>query len=172
MSVRVSPTVPTPTRAESNTELINQSKIVNGMKQFVSKKYTFSLFYPYDWQIIDQPNVNGIEIQKINNQGTGFSITIRILDNSQKLSLFNFAKDQSLSRPNGVIDEPQKIVVNTIEGYKLPYLPDGLLVNIFFDHKDGKILNLFAGGEFDQSSQTVTFYNQVVNSVLHSFTIP
>ena len=161
-----SPISPTPTLVQSTEEIINKSNITNGTRQFVSDKYKLSFSYPYDWQILDEPNVNGIEIQKINNQGAGFSISLRINENPQNLSIEDYTKNQAFNLPNGVKDIPQKITIGNIQGYKLQYLPQGLLTTIYLPYKNGKILYIFAGGEFDKSSQTLDFYNHVVNNFL------
>ncbi len=156
---------PTPTLVQSTEEIINQSKITNGMKQFKSDKYKFSISYPYDWQLLDEPNVNGIEIQKINSQGMGISISLRVNENPQKLSLQDYAKSQTLNPQ----DIPQKITVGNVQGYKLQYLPEGLLTTIYLPYgENNKVLYFFAGGAFDKSSQTFNVYNQIVNNVLNS----
>ncbi len=164
---------PIPTRAQSTAEIINQSKTTNGLRQFVSQKYNFSFSYPADWQILDEPNVNGIEIQKIDKLGAGFSISVRVLDNPQKLSVEEFAKNQAYPAANGANDLPQKVIVGNVTGYKLSHLPPGLLADIYlpYRYKEGGILDIFAGGEFEKTAKTIDFYNQIISSFLTSFKV-
>ncbi len=160
---------PTPTLIQSTAEIINKLKVTGGMRQFESKQYGFSFSYPYDWQILDEPNVVGVEVQKINSQGMGFSISLRINDNPQKLPLEDYAKSQVFNSPSGVKDIPQKITVGTLQGYKLQYLPEGLLTTIYLPYKQpDKVLYIFAGGEFNKSPQTIVYYNQIIDNVLNT----
>ncbi len=158
--------IPSPTGAASTV-----TKVTNELKQFTSPKYKYSFSYPADWQILDEPNVSGIEIQKIDNHGAGFSISMRIVDNPQKLSVEEFAKNQAFPVASGSSEIPQAVTVGNVTGYKLRYLPKELLVDIFlpYKYKEGGILNIFAGGEFNKGPNTVDFYNQIVKNLLNSF---
>ncbi len=141
-------------------------------KQYADKKYGFSLLYPPDWQLLDQPNVSGIEIQKINSQGLGMSISVRELENPQNLSAEDFAKAQVYPRDNGVKDPPQKVAVASTTGFKLQYLPPGLLLDLYLPYKPIKILNVFAGGSFDSTQkQNLDYFNQVVGQILSTLKV-
>ncbi len=137
-----------------------------GWKVLTNKKYNYIISYPPDWQVLDEPNVNGIEIQKVDKLGGGFSLSVRVLDNPQRLSVKNFANAQVYPRDNGTKDSPQPIIVSGETGYKLQYLPPGLLLDFYLPYKDSGILNVFAGGSFDPSQQSS--YNSVVNQMVSS----
>ncbi|GEM_PF-4861116 len=139
------------------------------LKKYIHKKYEFSFFYPEDWQILDEPNVFGIEIQKVNAQGAGFSIAIRVIDSPGKITVKDYALSQAFPLPNGMADTPQAVTIGNLQGYKLNHLPDGLLFTGFLPYKQpGKIVYIFAGGEFDKSSETVNYYKNIINTILNS----
>lgn len=157
--------IPTPTKAKATAEIANNAKIANGLQQYISPTYKYSFVYPVDWQLLDEPNVSGLEIQKIDKLGEGFSISIRTIDNPQKLSVADFAKSQTLNPK----DTTQKIEVGNQAGYKLNYLPEGLLVNLYLPYDEKSVLNIFAGGGFTKDKQTVNYYNNIVKTFLDSF---
>ncbi len=132
-----------------------------------NQQYGFSLNYPQDWQLQEQPNVFGIEIQKVDKQGLGFSISIRVLDNPNKLSIRDFAIAQAYPRENGIYDNPQLVSVGGVTGYKLMYLPKSLLIDLFLPYKDG-VINIFAGGDIDLTSETNKLYNDITSKILNS----
>ncbi len=166
-NITVKASVPTPTKAQATVEIINNSLINKNVKHFIGQKYKFSFSYPSDWQFLDEPNVSGVEIQKIDKQGKGFSISIRIIDNPQKLSLEEFARNQVYSAN----DAPKKVVVGELTGYELQHLPDGLLTNIYLPYDDKGVLNIFAGGEFENNKQTLQYYQQTIDTFLSSFKV-
>ncbi len=158
---------PTPTFIPPPLILKSSSSIIS-LRAFQSN-YGFSLLYPSDWRLLDQPSVTGIEIQKINTQGTGFSISIRINQNPQKLSLLEYTKNQAFTSSTGQQDVPEMIKTPSLQGYKLHYLPEGILATIYLQEKlPDKVLYIFAGGEYDKSSQTISYYNQIINTILNS----
>lgn len=136
---------------------------------YKNRQYAFNLSYPQDWQLQEQPNVFGIEIQKVDKQGLGVSISIRVLDNLNKLPIKDFAIAQAYPRENGTYDDPQLISVGGTDGYKLTYLPKGLLVDLFLPYREG-VLNIFAGGDIDLASQkNKDYYNGIITQILDSF---
>jgi len=154
---------PTPTLVQATYEIVNQSQVVNGMKTFTNKDYRYSFTYPSDWQVLDEPNVQGMEIQKVDKNGLGFSISIRINDNPQKLSVEDYAKSQVEGK-----DIPEKIIVGGRRGYKLHLLPPTLTTTIYLPYSKDKVIYIFAGGEFDKSQEG--FYAQVVKKFVDSLT--
>lgn len=168
----ISPVIvsPTPTLVKSINTIMNNSKVIPGnLKQYTSKQYAYSFLYPSDWQILDEPNLFGIEILKINSNGSGFSISLRINDNPKKLPLEDYAKDQAFPMPDGTQDIPEKITVANVQGYKLHHLPEGLLLTVYLPYKENdKVLYIFTGGEFDKSAQTLSYYNRITDNFLTS----
>lgn len=136
---------------------------------YTSKQYGFSLNYPHDWQLLEQPNVNGIEIQKVDKQGLGFSISIRVLDNPNKLSIKDFAVVQAYPRENGAQDTPQLISVAGVQSYRLVYLPKSLLLDVFMPYKKG-VMNIFAGGDIDLDVPKIrSYYDTIVREIINTF---
>ncbi len=161
--------LPTSVASQSTVVTPNQTKGTISLKQFSNQQAGYVFSYPANWQILDEPNVSGVEIQRINSQGVGFSISVRMVENPKKLSVFEFAKAQAYPRLDGVIDPPLKVTVGEKVGYKLAYLPPGLMIDIFLPHKNGGILNIFAGGEASSDKQKVDTYNRIVSNFLNSF---
>ena len=152
---------PTPTLVQATYEIVNQSQVVNGTKTFTNKDSRYSFSYPSEWHVLDEPNVQGIEIQKVDKNGLGFSISIRINDNPQKLSVEDYAKSQA-----EVKDIPEKVTVGARVGYKLHVLPPTLTTTIYLPYSTNKVIYIFAGGEFNKSDER--FYIQVVNNFVDS----
>lgn len=141
---------------------------VASLQSFMSH-YGFSLQYPSDWQLLDQPSVTGVEIRRIDSQGLGFSISVRINDNPQRLSLLDYAENQAFTSQSGQQDVPEAITFGNLRGYKLHYLPDGLLTTAYFQTKQpNKVLYIFSGGEYDKSPQTISYYTAVINQIIDS----
>lgn len=156
-------TAPTPMLVQATSEVTNQTQGINGTKTFTNKDYRYSFSYPSDWQVLDEPNVQGMEIQKVDKNGLGFSISIRINDNPQKLSLEDYAKSQAEGK-----DTPEKVTVGGREGYKLHLLPPTLITTIYLSYSTNKVVYIFAGGQFNKSEEG--FYTQVVSNFVKSLT--
>jgi len=155
---------PTPTLVQATYEIVNQTQVVNGLKTFTNKDYRYSFSYPSDWQLLNEPNVQGMEIQKVDKNGLGFSISIRINDNPKKLSMEDYAKSQAEAK-----DTPEKVTVGGRQGYKLHLLPPTLTTTIYLPYSTNKVVYIFAGGEFNKSQDG--FYTQVVSNFVKSLTL-
>ncbi len=143
---------------------------VGGSGQYAKTTYThpryhFSITYPSDWQFLDEPHVFGIEIQKINAAGQGFSISLRVDENPQSLSLYDYAKSQAISQA----EVPEKVVIGDLVGYKLHKLPTGLMSTVYLPYKPKQVLYFFAGGEFSPSQKA--YYEVIVQDVLSSIEV-
>ncbi len=139
-------------------------------KTYSSAKYHYQISYPPDWQLLDEPNVNGIEIQKIDIQGAGISLSVRVVDNPQKLTVENFAKAQAFSQSAGTKNLIGKTTIGPFTAYKLQSLPQGLLFDIYIPYKEDQVYNLFAGGSVDQiAKNNLSFYQNMITQMLDSF---
>lgn len=156
-----------PIRAPSPTTIPTNVNIV--WKNYASKEYGFSIQYPQDWQLLEEPNVFGIEIQKIDKQGLGFSTSIRVLENPNNLSLEQFVKAQVYPFNDGTLETPERIVVGALNGYKLNHLPQGLMVNLYLPYKKG-VINIFSGGDIGLTNpKTKSFYSDILAQIIGSF---